>query len=97
MNKTDSDHLECMLFWHNLDRLHTTPLGAERIKRNLGIETDDIVKWCRNHMEHNDAAVAKYGKNWYVTTSDCCMTVNATTFTIITAHKVEGINKEKRK
>ena len=97
MNDTEIDCAEPLLFWLNFDRLHTTHLGAERIKRNLGIETDDIVKWCRNHIESKAAAVAKHGKNWYVTTSDCCMTVNASTFTIITAHKNEAIDKEKRK
>ena len=97
MNDTEMDCAERLLFWRNLDRLHTTPLGAERIKRNLGIETDDIVKWCRNHIQQNNAAVEKYGKNWYVTTSDCRMTVNAGSFTIITAHKTEGTDIEKRK
>lgn len=27
----------------NIDKLHTTEMGIERIKRNLQIETDDIV------------------------------------------------------
>ena len=31
----------------NLDRLHTTPLGAVRVKRNLSLQTDDIVPWCK--------------------------------------------------
>lgn len=90
MNETDSAPLECIQFWRSLDRLQTTPLGAGRIKRNLGIETDDIVKWCRNHIESNASAVAKHGKNWYVSTGDCRITVNAGTFTIITAHKNAG-------
>jgi len=30
----------------NLDKLHTTEQGAERIKRNLGIDNDDVVAWC---------------------------------------------------
>ena len=97
MNGADSDHFEYMLFWRSLHRLHTTPLGAERIKLNLGIDTDDIVKWCRNHIQQNNAVVEKYGKNWYVTTSDYRMTVNAGSFTIITAHKTEGTDIEKRK
>ena len=31
----------------NIDRLHTTELGAGHIKRNLRLETDDVVQWCR--------------------------------------------------
>ncbi len=27
--------------------LHTTELGALRVKRNLNLETDDVVAWCR--------------------------------------------------
>ena len=27
----------------NLDKLHTTELGVERIKRNLFLDTDDVV------------------------------------------------------
>jgi len=30
----------------NLDKIHTTDLGKIRIKNNLKLETDDIVKWC---------------------------------------------------
>ena len=31
----------------NLEKLHTTELGAGRIKKNLRLEVDDIVEWCR--------------------------------------------------
>ena len=31
----------------NLDKLHTTELGAERIKRNLSLDTADVVDWCK--------------------------------------------------
>lgn len=71
----------------NIDKLHTTKMGAERIKRNLSIETDDIVLWCKNKLLHEHAAFIKTGKNWYVTIEDCKITVNAHSYTIITAHK----------
>lgn len=29
----------------NLDKLHTTELGVERIKRNLSLDTDDVLLW----------------------------------------------------
>ena len=35
----------------NLDKLHTTELGVERIKRNLFLDTDDVVVWCKAKIE----------------------------------------------
>lgn len=32
----------------NLEKLHTTELGVIRIKRNLGLITDDVISWCKN-------------------------------------------------
>ena len=32
----------------NLEKLHTTELGVVRIKRNLGLKTDDVIGWCKN-------------------------------------------------
>ena len=31
----------------NLDKLHTTKLGVGRIKKNLLLDVDHVVKWCR--------------------------------------------------
>jgi hypothetical protein len=30
----------------NLDKIHTTALGKERIKKNLCLDIDDVVNWC---------------------------------------------------
>lgn len=72
----------------NIDKLHTTEMGIERIKRNLQINTDDIVQWCREKILLKDADIERIGKNWYVTTVGCKITVNAYSYTIITAHKI---------
>jgi len=71
----------------NIEKLHTTELGMHRIKRNLSLEIDDIVKWCKDKIQQSNASIAKQGKNWYVSVDGCEVTVNATSFTIITAHK----------
>ena len=71
----------------NLHRLHTTELGALRIKRNLSLETDDAAAWCREKAASPDGIIQRVGKNWYVTVEGCVITVNAYSFTIITAHK----------
>ena len=33
----------------NIIRLHATEMGAERIRRNLGL-TEDPVEWCRSKI-----------------------------------------------
>jgi len=71
----------------NLDKLHTTELGVTRIKRNLGIETDDVVEWCRAKIKSPAAVISRRGKNWYVEVENCIITVNARSYTIITAHR----------
>ena len=70
----------------NLDKIHTTELGVWRIKNNLGLDVEDVVTWCKNKIEKSDD-IFKKGKNWYVNVDDCTITVNAHSFTIITAHK----------
>jgi hypothetical protein len=70
----------------NMDKIHTTELGMERIRRNLDLSADDVVNWCRQKIEKTDKIVRK-GKNWYVDTGDSVITVNAHSYTIITAHK----------
>lgn len=72
----------------NIDKLHTTEMGVERIKRNLSIETDDIVQWCKTKILSADAVITRRGKNWYADIDNCEITVNAHSYTIITAHKI---------
>ncbi|NBI73439.1 DUF3781 domain-containing protein [Clostridiaceae bacterium] len=71
----------------NLDKLHTTELGVERIKRNLSLDTDDVVDWCKTKINSNNAVITRNGKNWYVKVDNYILTVNAYSYTIITAHK----------
>lgn len=71
----------------NLDQLQTTDLGMERIRKNLCLNTDNVVDWCREKIKAPNAAIARKGKNWYVAADHCEITVNARSFTIITAHK----------
>lgn len=73
----------------NIKKLHTTPMGVERIRRNLGLGDDvkDVVEWCRERIELAETNIARKGKNWYCRIDGCVITVNAYSFTIITAHK----------
>lgn len=71
----------------NLDKLHTTELGAVRIKRNLSLDAADAVDWCKTKINSANAVITRNGKNWYVNVDGCIITVNAYSYTIITAHK----------
>lgn len=72
---------------NNLDKLHTTELGVVRIKRNLSLETDDVVEWCKEKIKLPNAEIVRRGKNYYAEIDGCVITVNAHSFTIITAKK----------
>lgn len=76
----------------NIDKIRTTDLGVVRIKRNLSIETEDVVHWCKQKIEHAESIVRR-GKNWYIYVDNAIITVNAYSFTIITAHKESKIER----
>jgi len=71
----------------NIEKIHTTPLGMLRIKRNLCLDTDDAEKWCKKKIKNPNSRITRKGKNWYVIIDNCVITVNAHSYTIITAHK----------
>ena len=70
----------------NIEKIHTTELGILRIKRNLELENDDVVKWCKQEIKKMNEIYRK-GKNWYVEDKNKIITINAHSYTIITAHK----------
>ena len=37
----------------NIDKIHTTEMGIDRIKRNLKIDTADVVEYCKNKVLDN--------------------------------------------
>lgn len=71
----------------NIDKLHTTDLGAERIKRNLSLTCADPVEWCKDKILDSRTVIERKGKNWYAATDGCVITVNAYNLCVITAHK----------
>lgn len=70
----------------NIEKLHTTEMGVGRIKRNLSLDTDDVVEWCKERILSKEAIITRNGKNWYIKVEKCIITVNAYSYTIITAH-----------
>lgn len=77
----------------NLDKLHITELGAIRIRRNLSLDTEDVVLWCQTKIKSDNAFITRKGKNWYINVDGCIITVNAYSYTIITAHKEKKCGK----
>lgn len=70
----------------NVEKIHTTEMGIGRIQKNLGID-EEPVNYCISKLKQDNSVVTKEGKNYYVNVDDCIITVNAGSFTIITAHK----------
>lgn len=70
----------------NIDKVHTTKLGIERIKKNLNLETNDVVEYCKNKVLDKKCNIYKQGKNWYCEIDNIKITINAYSYTIITVH-----------
>ena len=70
----------------NIDKVHTTKMGIDRIKRNLKLDTNDVVEYCKNKVIDKNCNIYKQGKNWYCEIDNVRITVNSHTCTIITAH-----------
>ena len=73
----------------DLDKLHTTELGEVRIKRNLSIQADDVVLWCKEFVKQADIIIGQ-GKNLYAYKNGVVITINAKSNTIITAHPINA-------
>lgn len=71
----------------NLDKLHTTQLGEQRIRKNLGLDVEDVVQWARTQISLPGAIISRAGKNFQIIIGNILITVNAGSYTIITAHK----------
>ncbi|MCR5313394.1 MAG: DUF3781 domain-containing protein [Bacteroidaceae bacterium] len=71
----------------NINKIHTTTLGAERIKRNLKLGDRDAVAYCKAIISDKESSIYRRGKNWYCTKDKIVITINSFSYTIITAHK----------
>lgn len=76
--------MNCLI--DNLDKLHTTELGALRIRKNLDLSTSEVVEWCKEAIIQA-SLIMKLDKNYYVYYNGSAITINAR-YTIITAHKI---------
>ncbi len=50
-------------------------------------DCDDVIEWCKKQISQKKTNTFRRGKNLYISFDDFIITVNASSFTIITAHK----------
>ncbi len=70
----------------NIDKVHTTPMGLERLSKNLELDMDDIVSYLKDKVLDERCLIYKRGKNWYCEVDNIRITINSYSYTIITAH-----------
>ena len=71
---------------NNIDKVHTTLMGIDRIKKNLKLDNIDVVEYCKNKILDKACVITKDGKNYYCRIDNIVITVNSYSYTIITAH-----------
>lgn len=76
------------LLLSNIDKVHTTEMGIDRIKRNLKLDTNDVVEFCKRKVLDKNCNIYKKGKNWYCEIDNVKITINSYSYTIITAHTI---------
>ena len=70
----------------NLEKIHTTEMGVIRIRKNLSWDVEDVVGYCKEKIKKPETIITRQGKNWYAYVDGCVLTINAYSYTIITAH-----------
>ncbi|MEE1380204.1 MAG: DUF3781 domain-containing protein [Clostridia bacterium] len=73
----------------NISKVHTTEMGIDRIKKNLKLNTNDVVEFCKNKILDENCNIYKQGKNWYCEIDNIKITINSYSYTIITAHLIQ--------
>lgn len=70
----------------NISKIHTTKMGILRISNNLNIDSNKVVDYCKKVVLDCNSKIYKKGKNWYCENNNIKITINSSTYTIITAH-----------
>ena len=61
----------------NIDKVHTTEMGIDRIKRNLKLDVNDVVEYCKAKVLDKNCNIYKQGKNWYCEIDGVKITINS--------------------
>lgn len=60
----------------NINKVHTTEMGNNRIIKNLKLNTNDGVEYCKNKVLDKNCNIYKQGKNWYCEIENIIITIN---------------------
>ena len=96
MNKNQSHLLEIYrdvvndkeILLSYVDKFHTTKMGIDRIRKNLKLDTNNVVEYCKNKVLDKNSNIYKQGKNWYCEIDNIKITINSYSYTIITTHTI---------
>lgn len=80
----EKNHKKILL--DNIDNIHTTPMGFNRIIKNLKLIDENPIDFCLDIIKNNKCLIIKNGKNYYCTLDNYIITINSFSYTIITAH-----------
>lgn len=72
-----------------LDKLHTTELGEQRIRKNLDLSVPNVIEWAKTQIRSPKAKITRDGKNYRIICDSYYITVNAGSLTLITARRIE--------
>ena len=73
---------------NNIDKIHTTKRGEERIKKNLKITSTNVVEYIKEKIQDKTCILSIKGKNYYCEIDNIRITINANNYCIITAHTI---------
>lgn len=52
---------EKQILLEHMDEIHTTEMGFDRIKKNLKLDTDDVVAYCKNKVLDKACNICRQG------------------------------------
>ncbi|MCH5180697.1 MAG: DUF3781 domain-containing protein [Erysipelotrichales bacterium] len=74
---------------NNLDKIHTTELGYQRIAKTMKLENEECIKKIKELINDCNAKVTKEGKNYYLLHNNLKVTINSYNYCVITAHNIK--------
>ena len=85
--KLNDNYKEILL--SNINNVHTTKSGMERIKNNLKLSDIDVISYLKGIIKNNNSIIYKIGKNYYCEQDNIKITINSYNYSIITAHLIK--------
>lgn len=76
------------VFLDNIERIHITEKGIDRIRQNLALDTVDVVAYCKAKVSDPNCDIVRQGKNLYCEIDGIRITISVHRYTIITAHRI---------